>query len=92
MIRVVFNIVLFVLPFVLYWLWLQQARARGKGPDEVTRRHIALLAAAGLVLGGLGFWLIGYGESSAPKSVYVPARMEDGKLIPGRFEPVREQE
>ena len=92
MIRVAFNIVLFVLPFVLYWLWLKYARARGKGPDEVTNRHIAALAAAGLVLGGLGFWLIGHGDSSAPKSVYVPARIEDGKLIPGRFEPVQERE
>ncbi len=90
MIRIVIqNLLLFVLPMVLYALYMAWARnrARAAGALQPTWEE------------GPGFWLVlggaalGVGSLVArallgeynPEGVYQPARVEDGRIVPGRI-------
>lgn len=77
------EIILFVLPFVLYVVFLWATNAGVLHPDSWPLSRIAWLAMAALVL-VLGSFLYFAHFSGAPVgSEYVPAHMEDGKFVPG---------
>ena len=84
--RIVYEIILFLLPFALYGIyWRLSGRNR---PDAATRAHPwAMLFIAGLLLVAANFvlWAITDGESA--EGVYVPAHVEDGRVVPGRVDP-----
>ena len=71
-------------PFLLYilWRWLV-TRAGG----TVARIPWLALTLAGVVLAGLTFIGLVLTSGNDPDSVYVPAHMEDGTLVPGHFDP-----
>ncbi|MFK4489106.1 DUF6111 family protein [Bradyrhizobium sp. USDA 336] len=84
MIRTVLTeIGIFLIPFAVYALFLAASRsgvfARSSWPVAIVAR-LALVAIV-LVIAGL----IGLAEFSGapPDSTYVPAHIEDGKLVPG---------
>ena len=79
------EIVLFLLPFVLYAVYLAATRASVTHPDSWPLRHVAwLLGAALLLVIGSFVYLANY--SGAPVgSNYEPAHIEDGKLVPQRI-------
>ncbi|KRQ01620.1 MULTISPECIES: DUF6111 family protein [Bradyrhizobium] len=84
MIRTVLTeIGIFLIPFAVYALFLAATRsgvfARSSWPVAIVAR-LALVAIV-LVIAGL----IGLAEFSGapPDSTYVPAHIEDGKLVPG---------
>ncbi len=84
MIRPVFTeIALFVAPFVVYAIYLWATRAGVFDPEAWSWSTIASLTLVALVLMLGSFLLIAHFSGFAPKSTYVPAHMEDGRLVPG---------
>ena len=53
--------------------------------DAWTSGTAASLSLAGLALAALAIFLFGLFEDR-PKGAYVPAHVEDGRLVPGRFQ------
>lgn len=87
MIRAVFTeLGVFLIPFALYALFLL---ATSKGVSEAASwpaRVVLklLLVAFLLVIGSL--ILLAHFSGAAPNSTYVPAHMENGRLVPGHSE------
>jgi uncharacterized protein DUF6111 len=74
------SLLLFLLPAAAYVIWLR----RHPGEDLPTRLFAPVLAALALGLAGL----VWYGLSSTEErgTAYVPARLEDGRVVRGRAE------
>ena len=78
------EIGIFLIPFVVYALFLAAARyglfVQSSWPITIVARLI--LVALVLVIAGL----IGLAHFSgaAPNSTYIPAHIENGRLVPGR--------
>ena len=84
MIRPVFTeIALFAAPFVVYAIYLWATRAGVFDPEAWSWSAIAWLTIAALALMLASFLLIAHLTGSAPRSTYVPAHLEDGRLVPG---------
>lgn len=83
-----FRILLFLLPIALLIVWLRW-RARRNSEDGLTeaderKAKITLLALiAGILVAA--FSLRYFDDSGSPSGRYVPARVEDGKVIDGHF-------
>jgi len=77
------EVVLFLVPFVLYAVFLLAMRRRLFDPEHWPWSRIASLAIAALLL-MLGSFIYFANHSGAPVgSKYVPAHVEDGKFVPG---------
>lgn len=84
MIRPVFTeIALFAAPFVVYAIYLWATRAGVFDPESWNWSTIGWLTIVSLVLMLGSFVLIAHFSSYAPNSTYVPAHMENGRLVPG---------
>ena len=78
------EIVLFLMPFVLYGVFLWATKAGVMHPDSWPLSRIAwlVIAALGLMLGSFIYFA---NYSGAPVgTTYVPAHMENGKFVPGQ--------
>ncbi|PWR22699.1 DUF6111 family protein [Zavarzinia aquatilis] len=76
----------FALPFVSYLMWLRFERWRERLPPEKRPLPWVPLVAIALMLAimvTLGLAFLG-GEPAGGR--YIPAHMQDGKLVPGRIE------
>jgi hypothetical protein len=74
----ILEALLVLLPFGLYLLWLR----RGAEPSSAQLALTALLVALGA---GLAIWY-GLTQETEREAAYVPARIEDGRVVPGRGE------
>jgi len=74
---------LFLIPFALYAAFLLATRAGVLGPQAWTLPRVAGLLIASLVLMAASFVLLAQFSGAPPGSTYVPAHIEDGKLVPG---------
>ncbi len=84
MIRPVFTeLLLFIVPFVLYALFLWATKARVFDPQSWSVGTIMWLciAAFALVIGS--FIVLAQFSGLPPGSVYTPAEIKDGTLVPG---------
>ena len=81
-----FDILLFLLPFVAYGAYLVAARAGFSPAARLSApvRRLSLIGAAIAVL-GLVLLAIFAGENNQGRR-YVPAQYRDGVLVPGHFE------
>jgi hypothetical protein len=70
------EIGLFLVPFVLYLVWWTM------GPR--TPRWAVWLALAAVLLLAAGSAWYGLAERAAPGATYVPAHIENGRIVPGR--------
>ena len=82
--RIVLEPVLFLAPFAAYALYLI---LRARYPLEVehwTRGRVSAMTLIGLAAAVLGLVAL---DAFAPRGrgVYVPAHIENGALVPGRF-------
>ena len=77
------EIALFLAPFVIYAIYLAATRAGVLHPDAWTWPTLAWLAIAALVLVLGSFIVLAHFSGDSPNSPYVPAHIEDGKLVPG---------
>jgi hypothetical protein len=78
------EIGLFLTPFALYALFLIATDAGVLQGKSWTPRRLATLAAVALVLMIGSFVVLAKFRGAPPDSTYVPAHMEDGKLVPGQ--------
>ncbi|WP_370151974.1 DUF6111 family protein [Ferrovibrio sp.] len=81
--RIIFHLLPLVLPFLLYGLYVWHVRRSGGEGPAVTPwfwlSAIGLtLVVAGMIIGGL--------ITGQEPGQYVPARFENGKILPGRVE------
>jgi hypothetical protein len=84
MIRPIFTeIALFLTPFAIYAAYLVATRAGILQPSAWTPPRLAGLLIAALILVVGSFFLLAQFSGAPPGSTYVPAHIEDGKLVPG---------
>lgn len=87
MLRVVgFHLFMFLLPFIVYGFYLYFTRIDPLKREGWEGSPVYWLAIGGLVLTIGSFFAIAMFTGAGPGGTYVPARFEDGQLVPGRFE------
>ena len=74
---------IFLIPFAVYALFLAATRAGVLHPASWPLHLIAKLSLAALLLVVASFILLVQVTGAPPNSTYVPAHMEDGRLVPG---------
>jgi hypothetical protein len=77
------ELALFLLPFVLYAIFLIATRAGVLHPDAWSWRTLAWLTMAALATVAVSFVVMAQFTGHAPRSTYVPAHVEGGRLVPG---------
>jgi hypothetical protein len=77
------EIGIFLIPFVVYALFLVATRAAILTPASWPIQLVARLVLGSLVLVGASLILLAQFSGSPPNSTYVPAHIENGKLVPG---------
>lgn len=79
----------FLIPFALYALWLaamkraDPAAAGGEDAGQARAHPWVLLSIAGLILAFAVLVFTSTRERMATGSHYAPARIEDGRILPG---------
>lgn len=81
---VLIEIVLFLTPFALYAVFLFATRAEVFERESWSPRILLWLTGAALALMIVSFVLLAQFSGAPTDSTYEPARIEDGKFIPGR--------
>ena len=76
-----FEIVLFALPFLGYLLWLIIRRRDAFDPRAWRGKPLAILVTAALASTLIGLAVFGHFRGAPAGSVYVPAHLENGKLV-----------
>ncbi|HEV7636341.1 MAG TPA: DUF6111 family protein [Bradyrhizobium sp.] len=84
MIRPAFTeIGIFLIPFVVYAAFLLATRSGLLVQTSWPLHIIAKLAVGSLLLVVVSFVLLAHFSGASPNSTYIPAHIENGKLIPG---------
>ena len=77
------EIALFVTPFAIYAAFLIATRAGVLDAEAWSMRRVAGLVVISLILVVGSFVLLAQFGGAPPGSTYVPAHMENGRLVPG---------
>jgi hypothetical protein len=82
---IITELILFLFPFALYALFLWVTKRGGifdRANWPLVRVFYLLIAAFVLVI--VSFIWLAEGGGAPPRSTYIPAHIEDGKLVPGQ--------
>jgi heme/copper-type cytochrome/quinol oxidase subunit 3 len=83
--RILFEILLFLLPFGLYAAYLKLSKYDSERP---THQHPwTVLFVSGLVLVAASFVVWGVTEGAGQQGTYVPPHVENGRVVPGHVDP-----
>jgi hypothetical protein len=74
---------IFLIPFVAYALFLIATRSGVLAPASWPAHLIAKLVLGSLLLVVVSFILLAHFSGAPPNSTYVPAHIENGRLVPG---------
>ena len=77
------EIAIFLIPFVAYALFLLATRAGVFATSSWPAHLVAKLVLGSLLLVVISFILLAQFSGAPPDSTYIPAHLEDGKLVPG---------
>jgi Family of unknown function (DUF6111) len=77
------EIGIFLIPFGVYVLFLLATRSALLAPASWPVQLVARLVLGSLLLVILSLVLLANFSGGAPNSTYIPAHMENGKLVPG---------
>ena len=77
------EVAIFLIPFVAYALFLVATRAGVLASSSWPAHLIAKLVLGSLLLVVISFVLLAHFSGAPPNSTYVPAHIEDGRLVPG---------
>jgi Family of unknown function (DUF6111) len=77
------EIGLFLLPFGIYVLFLIATRSAVTAPSSWPIRLVAWLMLGSLLLVVVSFLLLAHFSGAPPGSTYIPAHIENGKLVRG---------
>jgi hypothetical protein len=84
MIRPAFTeIGIFLIPFAVYALFLVATRSGVMAQSSWPLHIIAKLAIGSLLLVIVSFILLAHFSGASPNSTYIPAHIENGRLVPG---------
>ena len=84
MIRPAFTeILVFLIPFAVYALFLLATRSGLTLQSSWPVHVIAKLVIGALLLVIVSFVLLAHFSGASPNSTYIPAHVENGKLVPG---------
>jgi uncharacterized protein DUF6111 len=75
---------IFLIPFAVYALFLVATRSGVFAQSSWPLHLVAKLALGSLLLVVISFILLAHFSGAPPGSTYVPAHIEDGKLVPGQ--------
>lgn len=78
------EIGIFLIPFVLYALFVILSRADVLHISSWPLHIVGRLVVAALLLVILSLIVLAHFSGAPPGSVYVPAHIENGKFVPGR--------
>ena len=74
---------IFLIPFAVYALFLVATRSGVLAQSSWPVHLVAKLALGSLLLVVVSFLLLAHFSGAPPNSTYVPAHVENGKLVPG---------
>ena len=77
------EIGIFLIPFAAYALFVVATRADVLHPSSWPLRIVLQLAVIAFLLVIVSLLLLAHFSGAPPKSTYVPAHMENGRLVPG---------
>jgi uncharacterized protein DUF6111 len=77
------EVALFLAPFVAYALFLWAVREGILHPEEWSARVLVVLSLVAVALTAVGFVMIAEYSGAPANSTYVPAHLENGRLVPG---------
>jgi len=77
------EIGIFLIPFAVYALFLMATRSAVLAQTSWPIHLVARLVLGSLVLVGASLILLAQFSGAPPNSTYVPAHVENGKLVPG---------
>jgi hypothetical protein len=77
------EIGIFLIPFVVYALFLVATRSGLLQQSSWPLHIIARLALGALLLVVVSFILLAHFSGAPPNSTYIPAHVENGKFVPG---------
>jgi phosphoglycerol transferase MdoB-like AlkP superfamily enzyme len=84
MIRAILTeVAIFLIPFILYAVYLVITRAALTHRSSWPFRVVAWLLIAALALVIISLLLLVHYSGAPPGATYVPAHVEDGRLVPG---------
>ncbi len=78
------EIGIFLIPFAVYALYLVASRSQLFDQSSWPRHVLAKLALGALLLTILSLVLLADFSGAPPVSTYVPAHIENGRLVPGQ--------
>ena len=77
------EIAIFLIPFVAYAIFLIATRAGVFASTSWPAHLVAKLVLGSLLLVVISFVLLAHFSGAPPDSTYIPAHIENGKLVPG---------
>jgi len=77
------EIGIFLIPFAVYALFLIATRSGVFAKSSWPRPLVAKLVLGALLLVVISFALLAHFSGAPPNSTYIPAHIENGKLVPG---------
>ena len=77
------EVAIFLIPFAVYAAFLIATRSGLLVQSSWPLHVIARLSIAALLLVVLSFVVLAHFSGAPPNSTYVPAHLENGKLVPG---------
>jgi hypothetical protein len=77
------EIGIFLIPFAIYALFLIATRSGLLVQSSWPVQIVAKLALGSLLLVVVSFILLAHFSGAPPNSTYIPAHIENGKLVPG---------
>ena len=77
------ELAIFLIPFVAYALFLIATRSGVLASSSWPVHLVAKLVLGSLLLVIISFVLLAHFSGAPPDSTYIPAHLENGKLVPG---------
>ena len=77
------EVLIFLIPFAAYAVFLIATRSGVLVSSSWPAQLVAKLVLGSLLLVVISFILLAQFSGAPPDSTYVPAHLEDGKLVPG---------
>jgi hypothetical protein len=89
MIRYIWEVFLFLSPFAAYAVYLKLRGLGWRTPERWMGVPLAWLIGVGISLVAASLFIAALTGGHDPSGTYVPAHMEDGRLVPGQTVPAR---
>ncbi len=79
------NAIFFMVPFAIYAGWLYAKRRSFGTAADWSNRVIIILCSIGALFVVIGLVVLTTSESTSTGETYIPADIQDGQIVPGRF-------